>query len=149
MDFFYHTNEQYMPSSKMKRTFTDVDAYIESYPKESQTRLQEIRQLIKASTPEASEGISYNMPAYKLHGKPLVYFAGYTGHIGLYATPSAHEAFAIALAGYKKGKGSVQFPHNEPLPLGLITQMIEFQKDRIIRQQKNEGATKRQRDRSI
>jgi len=76
------------------------------------------------------------MPAYKLNGKPLLYFAGYTGHIGLYATPSAHEAFERALDGYKKGKGSVQFPHNEPLPLDLIARMIAFRIDTIIRQQK-------------
>ncbi len=114
----------------------DVDSYINTFPKETQKRLLELRRLIKSCVPEASEGISYQMPAYKLFGKPLVYFAGYTGHIGLYATPSAHEAFAIALAGYKKGKGSVQFPHNEPLPLELIIRMIGFQKDSIIRQQK-------------
>jgi len=128
--------DHYMPSRKMNTPFMDVDSYIKSFPKESQKRLQELRQLIKASTPEASEGISYNMPAYKLNGKPLLYFAGYAGHIGLYATPSAHEAFERALAGYKKGKGSVQFPHNEPLPLDLIARMISFRKDTIIRQQK-------------
>ena len=114
----------------------DVDSYITTFPKETQKRLQQLRQLIKSCVPEASEGISYQMPAYKLNGKPLVYFAGYTGHIGLYATPSAHEAFAVALAGYKKGKGSVQFPHKEPLPLDLITRMIGFRKDRIMLQQK-------------
>ena len=57
------------------------------------------------------------MPAYKTHGKPLVYFAGYKKHIGFYATPSGHTEFAIELSKYKQGKGSIQFPLDQPLPL--------------------------------
>ena len=66
------------------------------------------------------------MPAYKTFGKPLVYFAGYAKHVGLYATPSGHEAFAKELAHYKQGKGSVQFPHNQPLPEDLIRRIVAF-----------------------
>jgi uncharacterized protein YdhG (YjbR/CyaY superfamily) len=66
------------------------------------------------------------MPAYKLHKKPLVYFAGYDRHVGFYATPNGHEAFADEFGRYPQGKGSVQFPHTEPLPLDLVRRVVEF-----------------------
>ncbi len=66
------------------------------------------------------------MPAYKLNGKPLVYFAGYENHVGLYTTPSGHAAFEKELSKYKQGKGSVQFPLDEPMPLDLITRIVKF-----------------------
>lgn len=76
--------------------------------------------------PNAVESISYGMPGYKLNGKPLVYFAGYKAHIGLYATPSGHSEFAQELSVYKQGKGSVQFPLNQPMPYELIKRIILF-----------------------
>ena len=103
-----------------------VETYIAGFPEEVQAILEEVRQAIKATAPEAVEGIAYGMPAYKLNGRPLVYFAGYKNHIGFYATPSGHEAFAEALSHYKQGKGSVQFPINEPMPLDLIRQIVAF-----------------------
>jgi len=66
------------------------------------------------------------MPTYKLNGKPLVYFAGYKNHIGFYATPTGHSEFAEELATYKQGKGSVQFPLNNPMPLDLISRIVAF-----------------------
>ena len=66
------------------------------------------------------------MPAYKTNGKPLIYFAAFKNHIGLYATPSGHTHFADALSQYKQGKGSVQFPNEQPLPLDLIAEIIAF-----------------------
>ena len=65
------------------------------------------------------------MPPYKTYGKPLVYFAGYKNHIGLYATPSGHQEFEKELASYKQGKGSVQFPIGE-LPIDLIRRIVAF-----------------------
>jgi uncharacterized protein YdhG (YjbR/CyaY superfamily) len=59
-------------------------------------------------------------------GKPLVYFAGYEHHVGFYATPTGHEAFAKDLAPYKQGRGSVQFPNDEKLPLQLIEKIVKF-----------------------
>jgi len=78
------------------------------------------------TAPDAVESISYAMPAYKLNGKPLVYFAGYKNHIGFYATPTGHEAFKEELSKYKQGKGSVQFPVDEPMPLDLIRRIVAF-----------------------
>ena len=103
-----------------------VDDYIQAFGGETQDRLTIIRSLIRESAPDAIEDFAYQMPAYKLHDKPLVYFAGYTHHIGFYATPNSHKAFEKEFSQYKQGKGSVQFPHDMPLPLALIQKVIAF-----------------------
>ena len=103
-----------------------VDAYIQSFPEDVQAVLNQFRKTIKQHAPAAEESISYGMPAYKLNGKPLVYFAAFKNHIGFYATPTGHEAFAKDLAVYKQGKGSVQFPFNQPMPLPLISEIVKF-----------------------
>ncbi|WP_343631949.1 DUF1801 domain-containing protein [Fluviicola sp.] len=108
------------------KTFTNVDEYIREFDGETHDRLVTLRKLITDTAPEAVESISYGMPAYKVNGKPLVYFAGYKSHIGFYATPTGHKAFEKELSKYKQGKGSVQFPLNEPLPAKLITEIVLF-----------------------
>lgn len=104
----------------------EIDNYIAGFPEQTQDLLHQIRAIIKQAAPEAVEGISYGMPGYKTFGKPLVYFAGYPNHIGLYATPSGHQAFNEELSKYKQGKGSVQFPVKQPLPIDLIRRIVEF-----------------------
>lgn len=108
-----------------------VDLYIHSFSEEIQGRLNEIRSCIFENVSEAEEAISYGMPAYKYKGKPLVYYAAYKKHIGFYATPSGHEAFKEALSHFKQGKGSVQFPINEKLPIKLIQEIVVFKKRNI------------------
>ena len=110
----------------MDSKFKNTDDYIKSFPKDVRQRLEQIRTIIKNTAPDAEESISYAMPAYKLNGKPLVYFAAFKNHIGFYATPSGHSEFAKELSKYKQGKGSVQFPLDKPLPLGLITKIVKF-----------------------
>jgi uncharacterized protein YdhG (YjbR/CyaY superfamily) len=104
----------------------NVDEYITGFPPETVERMMQMRNIIKEIAPEAIEGISYGMPGYKLNGKPLVYFAAYQNHIGFYATPTGHEAFEKELSRYKQGKGSVQFPLNQKLPLELIKKIVAF-----------------------
>ncbi len=104
----------------------NIDEYIASFPKDTQKLLQQIRATIKKAAPGAQEIISYAMPAFSLNGKTLVYFAAYKNHIGFYATPTGHEAFKKELSVYKQGKGSVQFPINQPMPLHLITQIVQY-----------------------
>lgn len=108
-----------------------VPNYIQSFPEPVQILLEQIRNVIKETAPEAEESISYGMPAYKIKGKPLVYFAGYKNHIGFYATPTGHEAFAEELSKYKQGKGSVQFSLNEPIPFDLIKRIVIFRKNNL------------------
>ncbi len=103
----------------------NVDEYIAGFSKETQKYLKQIRTTIKKAAPKAEEGIGYKMPAYKLNGA-LVYFAGYEKHIGFYATPTGHKEFKKELSAYKEGKGSVQFPLDEPLPIALITKIVKF-----------------------
>ena len=103
-----------------------VDDYIATFPPEVQNQLHKVRNRILSASPDAEEMISYGMPAYKVHGRVLVYFGGFKNHIGLYATPSGHKEFAEKLSGYKQGKGSVQFKYSEPIPLTLIADMVKF-----------------------
>jgi uncharacterized protein YdhG (YjbR/CyaY superfamily) len=104
----------------------EVDIYIDQFPQNVRVKLVEMRNIIQENAPEANESFAYRMPAYKLNGRPLVYFAGFKNHIGFYATPSGHEEFKNELAGYKQGKGSVQFPVDGPLPLDLVKRIVLF-----------------------
>ncbi|HEX8376647.1 MAG TPA: DUF1801 domain-containing protein [Pedobacter sp.] len=115
----------------MKVGFQNVDDYILEFPLQVQEILSNIRQLILETAPESVENISYGIPAYKLKGKPLVYFAGYKNHIGFYATPQGHENFAEELSNFKQGKGSVQFPLSKPIPFDLIKRVVEFKKSSL------------------
>jgi uncharacterized protein YdhG (YjbR/CyaY superfamily) len=108
-----------------KTGFGTIDEYIASFPDETQKILKEIRAVIKAAAPEAKEKISYRMPTFDLNGN-LVHFAAFKSHIGFYPTPSGIEAFKQELAGYVGAKGSVQFPINQPMPLGLIRRIVEY-----------------------
>ncbi len=102
-----------------------IDAYISEFPAGTQAVLGELRALIKASAPDATETISYAIPTFDLNGKHLVHFAGYARHVGLYPTPSGLEAFKEDLKPYKTGKGSVRFPLDQPLPAALIRRIVE------------------------
>lgn len=109
-----------------------IDEYIAAYPVEVQTMLEEVRSIIKQTAPNAVETISYAIPTFKLNGKNLVHFAAFKNHIGLYATPAGHEAFEKELAQYKQGKGSVQFPLDQPMPLDLIKRIAEFRVTEVL-----------------
>lgn len=103
-----------------------VDSYIKSFPPEVQILLEQIRAKIRENAPDASETFSYQMPAYRTNGRPLVFFAGFKNHIGFYATPTGHKKFSRELSAYKQGKGSVQFPLDKPLPLDIIGRIVRF-----------------------
>jgi uncharacterized protein YdhG (YjbR/CyaY superfamily) len=109
-----------------KNNLNSSDTYIATFPNDIQEILIKIRKTILEKAPNAIESMSYGMPAYKTNGKPLVYFAGYKNHIGFYATPQGHTEFSKELSKYKSGKGSVQFPIDQPMPLDLIGRIVEF-----------------------
>lgn len=111
---------------------TNFESYIDQFPESTQVLLISIQKAIKEAAPHAEECISYGMPAFKQNGKPLVYFAAYRHHIGFYATPTGHEAFKDELSKYKQGKGSVQFPINDPIPLDLIQRITQFRVKSIL-----------------
>ena len=103
-----------------------VETYINSFPESTQEILRKIRKIIQDAAPCAEESFAYGMPAYKTNKKPLVYFAAFKNHIGFYATPSGHTEFQEELSKYKQGKGSVQFPLNEPIPYKLMEHIVQF-----------------------
>jgi uncharacterized protein YdhG (YjbR/CyaY superfamily) len=88
--------------------------------------LEEMRALIRAEAPEATETISYAIPTFDLGGRHLVHFAGYDKHIGFYPGARGVAAFKEELTGFKSAKGSVQFPLGKPLPADLIRRIVAF-----------------------
>lgn len=102
-----------------------IDEYISHFPRHIQTILQEVRAVIKKTAPAAEETIKYNMPTFTLNGN-LVYFAAFKNHIGFFPAPTNNEAFTKALSPYKTGKGSVQFPLDQPIPVRLIAKIVEW-----------------------
>ena len=106
--------------------FKTVDEYINSFPPDVRTVLQTLRQTIKEEAPEAEETIKYGMPTFTMQGN-LVYFAAWKNHIGFYPITAAMEASIEELSAYKtSGKGTIQFPINQPLPLPLIRTIVGF-----------------------
>ncbi|HEX2205487.1 MAG TPA: DUF1801 domain-containing protein [Longimicrobium sp.] len=103
-----------------------VDEYIAGFPPEVRDRLEEVRAAIREMVPEAGEKISYRIPTFTLGGKPLVYFAGHTKHIGVYPAPVEHPELGAALAPYAKGKGTVQFPLDRPIPFDVVRKIVRF-----------------------
>jgi uncharacterized protein YdhG (YjbR/CyaY superfamily) len=110
---------------KGKKEYSSIDEYIRSFPEHIQKKLDEIRKAIKGQVPEAQEKISYQIPTFFLNGN-LVHFAGYETHIGFYPGANGIDAFKTELSAYKTGKGSVQFPIEAPLPIGLIKKIVNF-----------------------
>lgn len=109
-----------------KTKFSTVEEYLAAFPENIQSRLQQIRQVIKANAPEAEELISYNIPAFRLHGM-LIFYSAYTNHISISIPPSkVYEVFKNELSVYKVSKSAIQLPLNQPIPLELIGEMTKF-----------------------
>jgi uncharacterized protein YdhG (YjbR/CyaY superfamily) len=102
-----------------------IDQYIVGFPAETQGLLRQMRQLIHAAAPAATEAMKYRIPTFVLNGN-LVHFAAFERHLGFYPTPSAMMHFQRQLAGYVTAKGSVQFPLDRPIPWDLIREMVLF-----------------------
>lgn len=111
---------------KKKAIPGNIDEYIAGFSKDIQAVLEQIRHTINNAAPGAKETISYAMPAFKLNGYSLVYFAAFKNHIGFYPIPSGIKAFKNELSFYAQGKGSVQFPLDKPMPLDLISRIVKF-----------------------
>jgi uncharacterized protein YdhG (YjbR/CyaY superfamily) len=113
-----------MKSTKVN--FHSIDEYITTFPEEIQNIMKQLRETIKAAAPDAGEKISYNMPTFTLNGTYLVYFAGWKDHIAFYGAPRGNAEFTEDLSAYETGKGTLQFPYDQPMPLDLITKIVEF-----------------------
>ena len=115
-----------------KADYESIDDYIKQFTPEVQEKLEALRKVIKESATDATEKISYQMPAFYLHGN-LVYFAAFMHHIGFYPTSSGIEAFKDELSVYKGSKGSVQFPIDNPLPYDLIRRIVKYRVEENIK----------------
>ena len=104
---------------------TTIDAYIADFPKDVQERLEKVRATIRKAAPDAEEAIKYQIPTFVLNGN-LIHFGGYKNHIGLYPGSKPIEEFRDELSKYEVSKGTVKFPLDKPLPMGLITKITKF-----------------------
>lgn len=102
-----------------------IDEYIAGFPEGTREVLEKIRMTIKEAAPDAKEAIKYAIPTFTLKGN-LVHFAAFKNHIGFYPAPTGIETFKDALSAYKTGKGSVQFPLDQPMPFDLITKIVQY-----------------------
>ncbi len=110
-----------------KTDFKSVDEYIASQPETIQGVLEHVRSTIRKALPKADEVISYQIPAYKMQGGAVVYFAGWKQHYSLYPVSGPLvEAFKDELARYEVSKGTIRFPLSEPIPVKLIERIAKF-----------------------
>lgn len=107
--------------------FKSVDEYMSSLPKDARSMMEEIRKTVKTVAPDAVEQFSYNMPAFKYQGRILLYYMAHRAHIGFYpADAKVIIAFKDELVKYNTSKGTVQFPLDKKLPLGLIRKIVKY-----------------------
>ncbi|HEV2899617.1 MAG TPA: DUF1801 domain-containing protein [Pseudaminobacter sp.] len=131
----------------MARTdFISVDDYIASQPEAAQGTLRRVRSAIRKAVPDAEEVISYQIPAYRAHGRVVIYFAGWKRHYSLYpATDSLVAAFEDELTPYTISKGTIRFPLSEDVPVKLIEDIARFRAKEAAEHGKAEAARSRKR----
>jgi uncharacterized protein YdhG (YjbR/CyaY superfamily) len=129
-----------------KTDFKSVDEYIASQPDAVQGVLRRVRSTIRKALPGADEVISYQIPAYKLHGRAVVYFAGWKEHYSLYpSTDRVAAAFKDDLAGYEVSKGTIRFPISEPVPVKLIEGIAKIRGREEAEHEKVKAAARKKR----
>jgi uncharacterized protein YdhG (YjbR/CyaY superfamily) len=129
-----------------KADFINVDEYISTQPKTAQVVLQLVRRTLRKTLPGAEEVISYKIPAYRLNGKTVLYFAGWKKHYSLYPTGERMvTAFKDQLAPYKVSKGTIRFPLSEPVPVKLIERIAKFRAEEAVQRGKSRLAALRKR----
>ena len=105
-------------------TFETVEAYLASFPDDVRPILEQVRTTIRAAVPGAEETISYDIPTFKLGGRPVVYFAGWKHHVSVYPIPDADQSLERELAPYRAAKGTLKFPLDRPIPYQTIGRAV-------------------------
>lgn len=117
---------RHLASTKKASPASDVDSYLAALAEDARAALEKLRKTIRSAAPLASEVISYQIPAYKQHGKLLVSFAAYRDHCGFYVmSPDVMRAHAAELENYDTAKGSIRFSSDKPLPAALVTKLVK------------------------
>lgn len=105
---------------------TQVASYIAAQPPEARTALKQVRAAIRAAAPRAEEAFSYRIPAFRLDGKALVWYAAFRNHYSLYPIGAAiRRSLANDVEGYGTSKGTIRFPLAETVPVGLIKKLVK------------------------
>jgi uncharacterized protein YdhG (YjbR/CyaY superfamily) len=129
-----------------KTDFKSVDEYIASQPEAVQGLLEQVRSTIRKAVPQAEEVISYKIPTYKLHGRPVLYFAGWKQHFSLYpVTANVVAAFKDEIAPYLVKKATVRFPLARPVPVKLIGRIAKFRAKEVAAREKAKEPQSRNR----
>ncbi len=110
-----------------KSDIKSVADYIAAQPAATRVALKRVRGAIRKAMPKADEMLSYSIPAYKLNGRVVIFFAGWKQHYSIYpATDGLADAFKDELASYEISKGTIRFPLSEPVPVKLIERIAKF-----------------------
>ena len=124
-----------------KTDFKSVSEYIASQPEAVQSVLERVRRAIRKAVPGAEEVISYQIPTYKLHGGPVLYFAGWKRHYSLYpATARVVAAFKDELASYEVKRATIRLPLSEPVPVKLIERIARFRAKEVAARENAKAA---------
>lgn len=103
-----------------------MDTYLAGLPPDRRDALERVRTIIAGAVPEATEGFSYGMPAFKVRGHPLVGYADWKGHCALYGMSAQLDRFAPRLNGFSTSKGTIRFTPEQPIPQDLIEDLVRF-----------------------
>ena len=130
----------------MRTAPENVAAYIAGFPRPVQTVLKRVRSIIRKAVPGAEEVISYQIPAYKLQGRPVLYFAAFNEHYSVYPSNERLVAtFKDALEGYERSKGTIRFPLSEPVPARLIEGIAKFRAKEVAAAERAKSTARKKR----